>query len=109
MTRALSSKKSASNSSAPSNQTHVKPTKSASGPHCYNYDDINNMEKTQTEEASQTKNPYQELKNDNTVANTKQARSEDTSHTNDPYGDRSQRNGEMLSELMEIIKSLRNF
>ena len=77
--------KSASNSPAPSNQTDVKPTKSASGPHCSNYGDINNMEKTQTEETSQTKDPLQNLKK--------------------AYARRE----EQLSEMLDILKSLRNF
>ena len=37
----------------------AKPTKSASRLHCSNFDDINNMEQTQSEETSQTKDPFQ--------------------------------------------------
>ena len=55
----------------------AKPSKSALGLYCSNFDDINN---------------------------TKQTRSEETSQTKDSYDDRLQRNVDMIAELIEIVK-----
>jgi hypothetical protein len=80
---ALSTKKNVNNSPAPSNRSNVKPTKSASGPHYSNYGDMNNMEKKRTKETSLTTDPCQDLKKG--------------------YS----RMDEKLSEMLDILKSLR--
>ena len=59
----------------------AKPSKSASGLHCSNFNDINNMKQTGSEETSQTKDPFQDV---------------------------LQRNDEKLSKILDILKSLRN-
>ena len=63
----------------------AKPTKSASGLHCSNFNDINNMKQTRSEETSQTKDPFQNLLK--------------------TYS----RIEEQQSEMLDILKSLRYF
>jgi len=60
----------------------AKPSKSALGLQCFNFNDKNNP---------------------------KQTRSEETSRTKDPFQDRLQQNEEKLDKIIEILKSLRNF
>ena len=60
----------------------AKPSKSALGLQCFNFNDKNNPKQTRSEETSQTKDPFQ---------------------------DRLQQNEEKLDKMIEILKSLRKF
>ena len=60
----------------------AKPSKSALGLQCFNFNDKNNPKQTRSEETSQTKDPFQ---------------------------DRLQQSEEKLDKIIEILKSLRNF